>query len=127
MNEQYQEQEQEQPMPGTVSMSSTTGITKPVTRKRGMHVNPQFVRAAKIIEDGIIHLVTVIENRWKEMVVMGKISQEFVDVYKERWSEIFDDDFIYLIFFNVFKSFPCTVISNIIKQQCNLNFNIILT
>ena len=23
-------------------------------------------------EDGIIHLVTVIENRWKEMVVMGK-------------------------------------------------------
>ena len=43
MNEQYQEQEQEQPMPGTVSMSSTTGITKPVTRKRGMHVNPQFV------------------------------------------------------------------------------------
>ena len=193
MNEQYQEQEQEQPMPGTVSMSSTTGITKPVTRKRGMHVNPQFVRAAKIInfdsefvtrdtyenlwstdgeidcsqckslktpcdatlfmlprltrlqllkknvvdkaidiwdedgdlntwkEDGIIHLVTVIENRWKEMVVMGKISQEFVDVYKERWSEIFDDDFIYLIFFNVFKSFPCTVISNIIKQQCNLN------
>lgn len=194
MNEQYQEQEQEQPMPGTVSMSSTTGITKPVTRKRGMHVNPQFVRTAKIInfdsefvtrdtyenlwstdgeidcsqckslktpcdatlfmlprltrlqllkkknvvdkaidiwdedgdlntwkEDGIIHLVTVIENRWKEMVVMGKISQEFVDVYKERWSEIFDDDFIYLIFFNVFKSFPCTVISNIIKQQCNLN------
>ena len=158
MNEQYQEQEQEQPMPGTVSMSSTTGITKPVTRKRRMHVNPQFVRAAKIInfdsefvtrdryenlwstdgeidcsqckslktpcdatlfmlprltrlqllkknvvdkaidildEDGIIHLVTVIENRWKEMVVMGKISQEFVDVYKERWSEIFDDDFIY--------------------------------
>ena len=192
MNEQYQEQEQEQPMPGTVSMSSTTGITKPVTRKRGMHVNPQFVRAAKIInfdsefvtrdtyenlwstdgeidcsqckslktpcdatlfmlprltrlqllkknvvdkaidiwdedgdlntwkEDGIIHLVTVIENRWKEMVVMGKISQEFVDVYKERWSEIFDDDFIYLIFFNVFKSFPCTVISNIIKQQFHI-------
>ena len=216
MNEQYQEQEQEQPMPGTVSMSSTTGITKPVTRKRGMHVNPQFVRTAKIInfdsefvtrdtyenlwstdgeidcsqckslktpcdatlfmlprltrlqllkkcgrqgnrhfmdgwkycllckiqnpqqkgclyniwdedgdlntwkEDGIIHLVTVIENRWKEMVVMGKISQEFVDVYKERWSEIFDDDFIYLIFFNVFKSFPCTVISNIIKQQFHI-------
>ena len=59
-------------------------------------------------EDGIIHLVTVIENRWKEMVVMGKISQEFVDVYKERWSEIFDDDFIYLTFFNVFKSLICT-------------------
>ena len=65
MNEQYQEQEQEQPMPGTVSMSSTTGITKPVTRKRRMHVNPQFVRAAKIINfDSEFVTRDTYENLW---------------------------------------------------------------
>ena len=65
MNEQYQEQEQEQPMPGTVSMSSTTGITKPVTRKRGMHVNPQFVRTAKIINfDSEFVTRDTYENLW---------------------------------------------------------------
>ena len=40
-------------------------------------------------KDGLIQIMEAVENRWEEMLVMKKISPDFVERFAKRWDEIF--------------------------------------